>query len=124
MAITVSAAGPKTIMSWPFLVTTNDVTFTLDGSLTEKAVAGTAHGGPTGAEPVMVLFQRHGGTAATTSGVIFAADVTNYDTTNDEVDYTLEWNAAGTNAETVIMRMYCVFVAARDKHEGVDTNAP
>lgn len=103
--ITASAEGPKTIMAWLFIMTRNDVTFTLDGT-TRKAAIGIAHGGPAGVKPDSVILWHCGGTAPE---FIFGADVIGYDTTNDKVNYSLEWNAAGVNGETVVVRMICVF---------------
>jgi hypothetical protein len=123
MAITNAAAGPKVVQSWPNLVTYNDETFTHDGSSTSLAVAGTAHGGPTGAKPDIVLFQRHAGDATDLLG--FHCNITNYDTTNDEVDYTLYLSDAVTNTKTTIIRMWCIFLGKHaDYAEGVTTNSP
>ena len=108
MAITDSAAGAQTVTSIPWTITTNDVTHTLDGSSTSDAIAGTAHGGPSGETPDLIWFERHGGTS--TDSIAFHVNVTNYDTTNDEVDYTVYLSGAGTNTSTIIIRMVCVFL--------------
>ena len=109
MAIAASAAGAVQQRNSPTLVTTNDVTFTLDGVATSLAVAGTAHGGPTGVTPDRVHFERRGGDSV--GAIVHGVNVTNFDTTNDEVDYTMLVSAAGTNTETIILRMTCEFYA-------------
>lgn len=107
MAITASAAGASVLCTWPWQVTENKVTFTLDGSDQSLAVAGTAHGGPDGLAPDVVQFVREGGDS--TDATAFMCNVTNFDTTNNEVDYTLYLADAGTNTKTVILTMTCVF---------------
>jgi hypothetical protein len=119
MAFTATTtAGPDYISQDPWTITETTVSFNLHGTTTFLAVAGTKHGGPSGVEPWKVEFERRGGDSQDTA---WGCNVTNFDTTNDEVDYDFVTDSAGGTAdETIILVMRCYFLTRAT--DGVDLN--
>jgi hypothetical protein len=108
MAITSTETTAKAVRTDPDLLTYVDTTLVLDGSLSVLAIAGIAHGGPTGRTPYKVTTERRGGTSTAT--ILHDVNITNFDTTNDEVDLSVYLSGAGTNTETVIIRVFFHFL--------------
>lgn len=123
MAITKSAGGVKVKLARPFLVTQNDVTFTLDGSATSLTVAGVAHGGPTGTTPDKIEWIPAQVAGDSTDSVAVRVNFTTVDTTNDEVDFIVYFSAAGTSTKTVVLSQVCTWYdAARQDGQSIDSD--